>query len=156
MNTQEALVELERMSRQWKAFEQIHKVIDVASKADNYSKELLARVDSIKKETIDSQLKLDVVKAAIAAEKEQSGKVISIAEKEAKEIKSVASNKAKETIDKAKSKADEILADASAKASVMMEEYGVMKAKKEAVEKEFAMFESKLMSVKSELSKLLG
>lgn len=156
MNTQEALVELERMSRQWKAFEHVHTVLDVASKADNYSKELLAKVDSIKKETIDSQLKLDVIKAAIAAEKEQSGKVISIAEKEAKELKAVATNKASTLVEKAKSRADEIIADAVAKASVMAEEYEAMKAKKEVVEKEFAMFESKLMSVKSELTKLLG
>jgi chromosome segregation ATPase len=156
MNTQEALVEVEKLVRTWKAVERIKDVLDTVASADNYVKELVSSRDSLVSEVATIKSQIEVAQAALEVEKEQAGKITSDAKKEAKEIKDKAIAVAKDKQEKAEKQYADMVKEQEDKIVHLKEQVVAYQSQKDSLTKEVAAIEIKYQGIKSELAKLLG
>lgn len=156
MNTQEALVEVEKLIRTWKAVERVKDVLETVNSADNYVKELVVQRDSLVSEVATVKAQIEVLQAAKDAEKEEAGKVIHLAKQEAKEIKDKASKAASEKLSKATVEAEEEVKKVNEYLDSLKADKTILEAQKASLAKDVAELQVKYDSIKAELAKLLG
>jgi chromosome segregation ATPase len=156
MNTQEALIEVEKLIRTWKAVERVKDVLDTVNSADNYVKELVVQRDSLVSEVATVKTQIEVLQAAKEAEKQEAGKVIHLAKQEAKEIKDKATKVASEKLSKATVEAEEEVKKINEYLGSLKADKTILEAQKASLAKDVAELQVKYDSIKAELAKLLG
>lgn len=155
MKTQEALTEIEKMVRMWKAVEKVSEVMKTVSAADNHVSELSKQKDTLVDEVASLKASIEVAKAGLVVEKEEAGKIIASAKLEADKV-----------IQQAKDKASAMLTDASLVAqndakqaeeylSSLREDKVQLEAKKATLAKEVKDLEKKYEDVKHKIASLL-
>jgi chromosome segregation ATPase len=156
MNTQEALIEVEKLIRTWKAVERVKDVLETVNSADNYVKELVVQRDSLVSEVATVKTQIEVLQAAKEAEKQEAGKVIHLAKQEAKEIKDKATKVASEKLSKATVEAEEEVKKINEYLGSLKADKTILEAQKASLAKDVAELQVKYDSIKAELAKLLG
>jgi site-specific recombinase len=155
MNTQEALIEVEKLIRTWKAVERVKDVLDTVNSADNYVKELVVQRDSLVSEVATVKTQIEVLQAAKEAEKQEAGKVIHLAKQEAKEIKDKATKVASEKLSKATVEAEEEVKKINEYLGSLKADKTILEAQKASLAKDVAELQVKYDSIKVEIAKLL-
>jgi chromosome segregation ATPase len=155
MNTQEALIEVEKLVRTWKAVERVKDVLETVNSADNYVKELVVQRDSLVSEVATVKTQIEVLQAAKEAEKQEAGKVLHLAKQEAKEIKDKATKVASEKLSKATVEAEEEVKKINEYLGSLKADKTILEAQKASLAKDVAELQVKYDSIKAEIAKLL-
>jgi chromosome segregation ATPase len=155
MNTQEALIEVEKLIRTWKAVERVKDVLETVNSADNYVKELVVQRDSLVSEVATVKTQIEVLQAAKEAEKQEAGKVIHLAKQEAKEIKDKATKVASEKLSKATAEVEEEVKKINEYLGSLKADKTILEAQKASLAKDVAELQVKYDSIKVEIAKLL-
>jgi chromosome segregation ATPase len=160
MNYQEASIELEKLTKLFKALEHADSVINTLANADAYKVELTNKIETLKLEVADLQIKKSEAELNLntlfLTKSVEADKLVKDAEKEVLELKV----KSKQLIDsklvKAEQEASSIVSKAYSEAAVLESQIKDLQVQKVATQQELKDLETKLQSVKTQITKLLG
>lgn len=160
MNYQEASIELEKLTKLFKALEHVDSVISTLANADTYKVELTNKIESLKLEVADLQTKKSEAELSLNSlfltKSVEADKIIKDAEKEVSELKAKSKQLIESKLVKAEQEANSIVFKAYNESTLLESQIKDLQVQKAATQQELKDLETKLQSVKTQITKLLG
>lgn len=160
MNYQEASIELEKLTKLFKALEHVDSVISTLANADTYKVELTNKIESLKLEVTELQTKKSEAELTLntlfLTKSVEADKLVKDAEKEVSELKAKSKQLIESKLVKAEQEANSIVFKAYNESTVLEAQIKDLQVQKAATQQELKDLETKLQSVKTQITKLLG
>ena len=160
MNYQEASIELEKLTKLFKALEHVDSVISTLANADTYKVELTNKIESLKLEVADLQTKKSEAELSLntlfLTKSVEADKLVKDAEKEVLELKAKSKQLIESKLVKAEQEANSIVFKAYNESTLLESQIKDLQVQKAATQQELKDLETKLQSVKTQITKLLG
>lgn len=160
MNYQEASIELEKLTKLFKALEHVDSVISTLANADTYKVELTNKIESLKLEVADLQTKKSEAELSLntlfLTKSVEADKLVKDAEKEVSELKAKSKQLIESKLVKAEQEANSIVFKAYNESTLLESQIKDLQVQKAATQQELKDLETKLQSVKTQITKLLG
>jgi peptidoglycan hydrolase CwlO-like protein len=160
MNYQETSIELEKLVKLFKALEHTESIISSLASADTYKSELTNKVETLKTEvaTLEakkSQSEVDL-STLVNTKTVEANYILAVAKEEAEQTKNKAKEYAAVKLARADKDAEIIVAKAYTEVGSLEGQIKALQVQKAATQEELKDLESKLQSVKTQITKLLG
>lgn len=152
MKATEALAEIQKGIRAYKAFSEMEKALEYVANLEQVEKETLAKIGEVKTELAGVDQALAEAKADITAAKDEAKKVRAKAKESAEDTINKAEHDAAAIVEAANKKADNAILVA-ANAEAQLEE---LKEKTKAQVDELIEIENRLQAAKAQVNKLLN
>ena len=160
MNYQEASIELEKLTKLFKALEHVDSVISTLANADTYKVELNNKIESLKLEVTELQTKKSEAELTLntlfLTKSVEADKLVKDAEKEVSELKAKSKQLIESKLVKAEQEANSIVFKAYNESTVLESQIKDLQVQKASTQQELKDLETKLQSVKTQITKLLG